>query len=106
VRANSLDITGTIPVFGVEFTSEGLGQHGGVVATTMGELRDQLARSWRLGCHVLSRIEDVLEQRGLAHWPPELPASQDQRVLVFDPATDAGALLRIGLRLAAGSGRP
>lgn len=104
MSAEFLGEADAIPMSGVEFTQEGLGEHGGAVSTTMGELRDQLARSWRLGCHVLTRIEHVLEQRGLEHWPPELPACQDQRVLIFDPMTDAGSLLRVGLRLAPGSG--
>ena len=61
----------------------------GVLTVTMGTLRDTHGMD-RLGVHVARNIGIELNNRGLGHFPDELPLSQHEQVRVYRKSTTAG----------------
>lgn len=67
-------------------------KRGGLVAASMGELRD-LADSQRLGVHVRADISERITALGLSHSPEELPATHTTYVWIYDPESRYGQLV-------------
>jgi len=57
-------------------------ESGGVLTISMEDMRDAHGAG-RLGVHVRSAISKGLQGLGLGHYPPELPAYQEQYVRVY-----------------------
>ena len=55
---------------------------GGVVTTTMGNLRDA-AGYGKLGVHVVKQISQTLAGKGLGHYPDSLVADQRELIRVY-----------------------
>lgn len=67
--------------------------NAGVYVTTMETLRD-LKGAGRLGNLVREDISRILASRGMGHLPGELPAYQEQDVLIYSLGGDVGVLVR------------
>jgi hypothetical protein len=71
---------------------EGVDAEGGVLRVAMWELR-YLEEAGRLGVHVRASISRKLLGLGLAHLPDELPAYQEQAVVLYKLGTPAAAVI-------------
>jgi hypothetical protein len=67
--------------------------NGGIVATTMQELRDAYGAR-KLGVHVRTAISNELAGRGLGHVPAELPEYQHYEVLIFRLGSDIARVVQ------------
>lgn len=94
--------SGTAPANAREFkTFEELAnmvdKNGGVVTVTMGQLRDAYGAG-KLGVHIRNGISDRLRQRGLRHWPEELPIYQEQYARIYRDGSLVGKVISAAVR--------
>ncbi|MBP2304760.1 hypothetical protein GBZ48_10520 [Azospirillum melinis] len=67
-------------------------ENNGVVSCNMRSLRDCYNVA-KLGVHVARQISRDLNNRGLGHFPEDLPINQWDRVRVFKKASKLGAII-------------
>ncbi len=73
-------------------------EHGGLLTMRMSQLRDAHGAG-RLGVHVRSGISAALAERGIGHYPPELPADQIDDVRLFKLGSPAADLIQSVMNL-------
>jgi hypothetical protein len=71
-------------------------KYGGVQSLLMMDLRDAYGKK-RLSSAIRSEISAALAERGIAHFPQELPNSQDDMVRLFNVTSQVGKLIQVVL---------
>ncbi len=67
--------------------------HGGLMTMRMSQLRDAHGAG-RLGIHVRTGISAALAERGIGHYPPELPGDQIDDVRLYKLGSPAAELIQ------------
>ncbi len=84
----------------IDDVAQAVVDHGGLVTMRMSQLRDAHGAG-RLGVHVRSGISAALAERGIGHYPEDLPADQIDDVRLYKLGSPAAELIEAVMKLGA-----
>lgn len=81
------------PYDNLDEIAQAVAESGGLMTMRMSQLRDA-HKAGRLGIHVRSGISSALAERGVGHYPEELPGDQFDYVRLFKLGSPVAELIK------------